>query len=96
MVSLMGLLREHHAEYLPDVRLESITNTSAMVRDKDGKARELACDTVVLALGMIPCLEKVTEFSGLVKEEYVVGDCATLRGNLWNATTTGFNAAMNI
>jgi len=96
MVSLMGLLREHHAEYLPDVRLESITNTSAMVRDKDGKAREIACDTVVLALGMIPCLEKVTEFSGLVKEEYVVGDCATLRGNLWNATKTGFNAAMNI
>ncbi len=96
MVSLMGLLKKHNAEYLPDVRLEGITEKSAIVKDKDGRKREFVCDTVVLALGMMPCLEKVNEFSGLVKEEYIVGDCATLRGNLWNATTTGFNAAMNI
>jgi 2,4-dienoyl-CoA reductase-like NADH-dependent reductase (Old Yellow Enzyme family)/NADPH-dependent 2,4-dienoyl-CoA reductase/sulfur reductase-like enzyme len=96
MVSLMGLLKKHNAEYLSDVRLEGITDKSAIVKDKNEKRREIACDTVVLALGMIPCLEKVKEFSGLVKEEYVVGDCATRRGNLWNAITMGFNAAMNI
>jgi len=96
MVSLMGLLKKHHLEYHPDVRLERITENSAIVKENDGKERELPCDTVVLALGMTPCLEVVNKFEDLVKEVYAVGDCTTLRGNLWHATTSGFNAAMNI
>jgi 2,4-dienoyl-CoA reductase-like NADH-dependent reductase (Old Yellow Enzyme family)/thioredoxin reductase len=96
MVSLMGLLERHHVEYHPDAQLERITENSAIVKERNEKEREILCDTIVLALGMTPCLEVVNEFEDFVKEVYVVGDCATLRGDLWNATTSGFNAAMNI
>ena len=64
--------------------------------DARGQKQDLAGDTVVLSLGVIPDREVAARFEGLAAETYVVGDCAVNRGSLWTATTTAFDAAMEI
>ena len=55
----------------------------------------IPCDTAVMSLGFRPNVGKIDSFRDLCGEFYVVGD-ARKPGNVWNATTTAFDAAMRI
>ena len=55
-------------------------------------------DTVIPALGLKPYAndETIRRLRAAAAERYVVGDGNNNRGALWNATTSGFDAAMAI
>jgi|LSQX01.1.fsa_nt_gb 2,4-dienoyl-CoA reductase-like NADH-dependent reductase (Old Yellow Enzyme family)/thioredoxin reductase len=96
MLSLLSLLKKNGVRLLTETKLDSITATGALVIDAQGQKQELAGDTVILSLGVIPDREAAARFDGLAAETYVIGDCAVSRGSIWTATTTAFDAAMEI
>jgi hypothetical protein len=76
--------------------LEGITDTGAIIVDREGKRDTALCDTVVLSLGVTRRTDLIRMLENLAPEVHVIGDCRRERGNLWHATTDGFNAAMEI
>jgi thioredoxin reductase len=89
-------LKDHDVNIRTEMRLEGVTETGAILADKEGKRDTAFCDTVVLSLGVTPRTDLVRMFENLAPEVYTIGDCRRERGNLWHATTDGFNAAMEI
>ena len=96
MTALRNMLKDYQVDIRTEVRLEGITDTGAVIIDKEGKRGTVLCDTVVLSLGVTPRTDLIRMFENLAPEVYVIGDCRRERGNLWHATTDGFNAAMEI
>ena len=96
VAALRNILRDHHVDVREEVRLEAVTEAGAVIIDKDGDRGEIRCDTVVLALGVCSRPDLLRTLEHLAPEMYVVGDCGRERGNLWYATTDGFDAAMSI
>lgn len=96
IIKLRSMLKLYNVEVITGVKLEGVTDMGAIVLDKNLNRREIPCDTVVLSLGVKPREEVVQLFNGLAPEVHVIGDCHTERGNLWNATNNGFNAAIEI
>ena len=59
-----------------------------------GERALLACDTVVLALGVRPrCFD---DLLGICEKTYVIGDCHTKNGNITTAVRQAFDVAMRI
>ena len=75
-----------------------MSQTDFVVVEKDGREEKLAFDTVILALGLKPYAndDTIRRLRSAVAESYVVGDGNSNRGGLWNAVTSGFDAAMAI
>jgi 2,4-dienoyl-CoA reductase-like NADH-dependent reductase (Old Yellow Enzyme family)/thioredoxin reductase len=96
VAALRNMLKDHHVDIRTEVRLEGITETGAILVDREGKRDTALCDTVVLSLGVTPRTDLVRMFENLAPEVYTIGDCRRERGNIWHATTDGFNAAMEI
>ena len=96
VTALRNLLKDHQVDIRTEVQLESITNTGAILVDREGKRETALCDTVVLSLGLTRRTDLVRMLENLAPEVHVIGDCRRERGNLWHATTDGFNAAMEI
>jgi 2,4-dienoyl-CoA reductase-like NADH-dependent reductase (Old Yellow Enzyme family)/thioredoxin reductase len=94
-VTLMELLHQHGVEFETEVKLEEITNKSAVITDKKGNRIELQADTVVLSLGVKPLTETVEALKGLAREVYVVGDCLNPR-NLMAAIHDAFHVAAEL
>ncbi len=78
-----------------EMKLVSITK-SAVIAERNGAKTALACDSVVLSLGVRPRQQTIDALSGLVAETYIVGDCNNRAGNITSAVREGFYAAMNI
>jgi hypothetical protein len=73
---------------LPDVPLRAGGNaegvTSLVVADADGRQREIACDTVCLAIGLVPCIELAAVLGAPLSYDaarggWVAGDLPFLR-----------------
>lgn len=96
IISLRSKLKELNVRIKTEVALEAITDTGAVIIDKNWVKTEIPCDTVVLSLGFEPRQAVVEMFQGLAPEVYVIGDCNNQRGNLWNATREGYFAGMEI
>ena len=96
IISLRGMMKELHIDIKTEVKLEAVTDTGAIVIDKNWSRTEIPCDTVVLAVGVKPRSEVVRMFEDLAPEVYMAGDCNKERGNLYSATLQGFFAAMEI
>jgi pyruvate/2-oxoglutarate dehydrogenase complex dihydrolipoamide dehydrogenase (E3) component len=96
IISLRGMLKELKVEIKTEVKLEAITETGAVITDKNRNKVEIPCDTVVLAVGVRPRMDAVRMFEALAPEVYMAGDCNKERGNLYSATLQGFFAAMEI
>ncbi|MDY6825591.1 MAG: FAD-dependent oxidoreductase [Bacillota bacterium] len=96
MISLLSLLKKNGVKLMTETKLKNITDNAAVVVDKKGETVRLPCDNVVLSLGVNPRSEIVEEYKNLASDVYVVGDCRVKRGSLWTATTTAFDAAMDI
>ena len=86
---LRNLLRDSKVVTLTEVKLVSIASAGVELIDKDQNNMKLACDTLVLALGVKPRLSQVEEFQGLAPAVYLIGDCNNQRGNLFNAVSEG-------
>lgn len=93
---LRELLEQQNVATRTEVRLEAVTDASAVIVDRNGERNEISCDTIVLALGLEPRADVVQMLEHLAPEVHIVGDCGNTRGNLWRATTEGFNAATDI
>lgn len=96
ILTLRKMLNELNVVTQPEMKLEAITASGVVVRDKNLIQIELPCDTVVLSLGVEPRTEIVKFLGNLVTETYVVGDCNSHRSSLLNAVSEGFFAAMEI
>jgi pyruvate/2-oxoglutarate dehydrogenase complex dihydrolipoamide dehydrogenase (E3) component len=96
IISLRGMLEELKVDIKTEIKLEAITDTGAVVTDKNRNKIEIPCDTVVLAVGVKPRTEVVQISENLAPEVYMAGDCNKERGNLYSATLQGFFAAMEI
>jgi NADPH-dependent 2,4-dienoyl-CoA reductase/sulfur reductase-like enzyme len=96
IISLRGMMDDLDIEILTEVNLEAVTDTGAIIMDKNLNRSEIPCDTIVLAVGVKPRKEVVRMFEGYAPEIYVAGDCNKERGNLYSATLQGFFAAMEI
>ncbi len=93
---LRSMLDELGVKTITEVRLESVNGTAAVVTDKNGERSEIPCDTVVLALGIVPRSNIIGQFQGSAPDISVAGDCYNQRGNLYSAVSEGFFAAVEI
>lgn len=81
--------------FVEGATLAACTPEGAVVRRADGVEELLACDTVVLSLGLRPAVAEVDALRAAVPETYVIGDCK--RPRLINdAVREAFFAAMRI
>jgi pyruvate/2-oxoglutarate dehydrogenase complex dihydrolipoamide dehydrogenase (E3) component len=94
---LLDRIKEFGIRIIPNARMEGITENSINVINKDFQWREYEADSIVLAMGMRPRKEKVTELRHLIPETdvFIVGDCLK-PGSLFTANHDGFNAACEI
>jgi pyruvate/2-oxoglutarate dehydrogenase complex dihydrolipoamide dehydrogenase (E3) component len=96
LIHLKTMLRDLGVEIKHNFKLEEITAGGVIVTDKQQVRTELYCDSVVLALGYRPRQEVMEKMQDLAPEVIFVGDCTKERGNLQNAITQGFNAAIDL
>lgn len=94
---LFDLLEKHNVDLRPDTWLIDVTDDHAVIKE-NGREENLVFDNVILASGMKANAdsEAVRLLKETVAECYIVGDCNTSQGTLWNATTSAFDAAMAI
>jgi heterodisulfide reductase subunit A-like polyferredoxin len=79
-------------------RLEEIRDDKVICRDLvTGKPAEYPCDTVLLALGMVPLTDVAESLRRCTAETevFIVGDALAV-GNIHSATNGGFQAGINI
>lgn len=94
--ALRSMLEKLQVQIRTGVELKAVTETGAVIVDKNQQKTEIPCDTVVLALGMQPGSPIIESWQDLAPEVYIIGDCHNPKGNLYHATSEGFFAAMNI
>ena len=90
------MLKELKVDIITEATLKAVTESGAVMADKNGTEKEMPCDTVVLALGVQPRAEIAAMFEDTAPEVRVVGDCRNQRGNLLTATAEGFFAAIDL
>lgn len=92
---LFDILEENNIDLKPKTKLVDVTEEYVVI-EKDNKEEKLLFDTVILASGMRTDAnsEIISQLKAKVAESYIIGDCADNRGTLWNAITSGFDAAM--
>ena len=95
--ALFNLLEDNHIDLKTETRLVDVTSEFVIV-EKNGQEEKPVFDTVILALGLKLNAndEPVRRLRAVAAESYVVGDGNNNRGGLWNAVTSGFDAAMAI
>jgi 2,4-dienoyl-CoA reductase-like NADH-dependent reductase (Old Yellow Enzyme family)/thioredoxin reductase len=94
--TLQERIADSHVVCLYRAAAERITPDSVLVRDLDtGATSEIACDTVVLAVGLRPDEERVRLISDIIPETYQVGDCREV-GDIFTANHEAFFMAMEI
>lgn len=96
IIALRDMMNELNIEIKTEVKLEAITESGAVIMDKNWNRIEIPCDTVVLSLGVKPRTEVAAMFEDLAPEVFMAGDCNRERGDLYSAAREGFFAAMEI
>ena len=95
MTVMKKLLKKEDVMIMEGHSLVKVKKNHATVKGIDGR-KILDYDTLVVSLGVRPKMEEAERFTGLVNKVFIIGDCRTGRGSLYTATTTGFNAGMDI
>lgn len=95
--SLQSLLMKHRIKVVTNTKLEEITEKGIRTINSKFQWKEFEADTVVLALGMRPRKDVVTELRHLIPETevYIIGDCKQV-GNVYSAVHAGFDTAVEI
>ncbi len=94
LICLRDLLGKAGVKLRCGVRIQDIDSAGVHVKSENGEEC-ISCDTAVMSLGFKPNTVAIDGFRDLCGEFYVVGD-AYRPGNVWNANTTAFDAAMRI
>ena len=94
LICLKDLLKEGGVEFICEARIEDIDENGIHIL-KNGEKETINCDTAVLSLGFRPDAKLAQMFGEICDDVFVVGD-AKKPGNVWNANTTAFDAAMMI
>ncbi len=94
--TLAERMRDNHVTRCYRAKAERITPNSVLVRDLEtGVAREIPCDTAVLAVGLRPDGAWVRRMTEIIPETYQVGDCREV-GDIFTANHEAFFMAMEI
>jgi 2,4-dienoyl-CoA reductase-like NADH-dependent reductase (Old Yellow Enzyme family)/NADPH-dependent 2,4-dienoyl-CoA reductase/sulfur reductase-like enzyme len=98
MNNLAGMLAEKGVEIQYNTSLSEVTDTGIIVKDTDGKTREIKADNVLLAMGVKPLTAVVESLRRAAPETevYVVGDAKAVGGNITMAVNPAFQAAIHI
>jgi 2-enoate reductase len=91
----MELVEQAGVKIMPEVRLTEITDEGVVVTEKAGAKKQIAAETVVLALGVTPLSNTVNELKSAAPQYYVIGDCANPH-NIMAAVHDGFNTAVEM
>ncbi len=92
---LMQDLAESGIETSYESRVVRITPEGVEISGKEGGARLLKADTVVLAFGLVGNEALIQELKDVVAETYLVGDCDH-PGNIAGANMDAFNLAVEV
>ncbi len=93
LMDLMGRFRKFNPQILPGHRLAAVTENGVLVVNvANGQKMEVEADTVVLALGVSPRRDVVSEFEASFDEVRVIGD-ASRGGSIVEAVADGFGKA---
>ncbi len=95
---LLSIIDEQKISLHFETRLEEIRDDKIICRDlKTGQLVEYTCDTVLLAVGMVPLNDVVDSLrhSAPETEVYIIGDAKAI-GNISTAVNGGFQAAVHI
>ncbi len=96
VIGLKQLLAKNNVKFVCDTKIVDITEDGMTVESKDGSQSKMDCDTVVVSFGIRKDPSKLDEFKGIVPETYVIGDCSSVGGTVWQATRSGFDMAMEL
>ncbi|UWG95870.1 FAD-dependent oxidoreductase [Dehalobacter sp. DCM] len=92
---LRSLMKEHHIQVCYGAAVNAITGDSVRITLCDGSSRELACDTVILSVGLQPDEKWLAMISDLIPETYLIGDCRQVR-NILAANADGLLTVVEI
>ena len=95
--SLQSKLMENRVKILTNTKLEEITDEGIRTINSRFQWQNLKADTVVLALGVKPCRDKVNELRELLPQMqvHIIGDCNSI-GNVYTASHAGFDVVAEI
>jgi len=95
--SLQSLLQKYNVRIITNTKLEEITDEGIKTINTKLQWNNLEADTVVLALGMRPCRDKVNELRDLLPQMqvHVIGDCNKI-ANVYAASHAGFDVSAEI
>lgn len=79
-------------EFFTRTTIKEFTGKGAIVRDSEGKEREMTADTVVVAVGTEPVNYLAEELKDIDADVYTIGD-AKIMGKIINAVADGFHLA---
>jgi pyruvate/2-oxoglutarate dehydrogenase complex dihydrolipoamide dehydrogenase (E3) component len=88
-------LDEYGVRFLPEMKIEEITDKGIIAIDNKWKRSTIAADTVILSLGFQPRTTTVNQFKNLAADVYIIGDCQKAR-TVKEAVHDGFNVAVEI
>ena len=95
---LISIMEEQKIPLYYNSRLEEVFDDKIVCKDMvSGKLVEFPCDTVLLALGMVPLSDTDESLRRCTAETevFIVGDALKV-GNISTATNGGFQAAIHI
>ena len=95
---MLNMMKEQGIPLHLNNRLEEVKDGSVVCKDMvTGELVEYPCDTVLLALGMVPLTDVVESMRHCAAETdvFIVGDALKV-GNISTATNGGFQAAIHI
>ena len=89
---LLGQVGDHCAQAITGGTCTGITARGVEYRDGQGKTHTLACDTVILAMGMRSKTAEAEAFRDCAPEFRALGDCVKV-GNLQKVIRSAYDAA---
>lgn len=94
LIALRDLLKQEKVEFCCGNPIDDIDEQGVRVKTAEG-TKLLACDQAVLSFGFRPDHSLVKSYEAICPMVYEVGDNKK-PGNIWNATATAFDAAMQV
>jgi len=92
---LIDLLGYNGVEILTGCRVKSINEESVVVQPKEGEAKTLEADTVIVAIGFKPAEARASELDGTGVMVYQIGDGRQV-GNIMTAIWDAYEVARSI
>ena len=83
------LLNENGVKLMPECTVTEFTTDSVSVKNADGKKVKIPCDTAVIAFGVKPDQDLISELSEVIHETYIIGD-ADKTGMIGDAIGSAF------